>query len=312
MIHPGNYTPADRPHDHPVTTLVLHTTEETHADTVRIFADPARRVSAHYLVRSRDGHVTPLLAERHIAWHAGNWHTNQHSVGIEHEGFAADGARWYTPALYRATAALVRGLAERYGVPLDRQHLLGHDNVPAATAGALGTMHTDPGPLWDWAHLLELLGRPVRPTAGPESPLLTLRRSAVLREEPDRDAAPAGPVSAGQRFVRAARSGRWTAVWYEGRRAWLADPADAVPTSGTLARTTGPAALHGSPLLAEPLPYVLTPGEAYACGGVVPAPGPDRWLSIQYGHRIGYVRGSAVELLEAGQKNSARLCRQDP
>jgi hypothetical protein len=339
VIHPGNFTPADRPRERPVTTIVLHSTEETHADTLRIFADPGRAVSAHYLVRSRDGHLTRLLEERHIAWHSGNWHVNQHSIGIEHEGWAADGGSWFTPALYQATASLIQELSERYRIPLDRQHLLGHDNVPAATPDRMASMHTDPGPHWDWARLLTLLGCPIRPTAAPDSPLLTLLGNTVLRTAPDSDAPPAGPASGGQQFARADRRGAWVALWYEGRPAWL--PSDLiVPSAGLLARPLRTADLYGSPLTpSEPLPFTVACGQAYACGGPVPVTAPasgpapvrapvraplrtpvpipspppggqgHRWVSVQFGHRLGYLKSSDVELLTVGGKNSAGLSR---
>lgn len=56
-----------------------------------------------------------------------------HSLGIEHEGVLVDGARWYTEEMYQASARLVRYLAARYRIPLDREHILGHDELPGLT-----------------------------------------------------------------------------------------------------------------------------------------------------------------------------------
>ncbi|WP_051941050.1 N-acetylmuramoyl-L-alanine amidase [Phaeacidiphilus oryzae] len=334
--HPATYDLADRPTDLPLTTLVLHDTEETHADTLRIFTDPASRVSAHYLIRSQDGALTQLVPDRHVARHAGNWYVNQHSLGIEHEGYADAGHTWYTDAMYRASAALIGGLAARYGIPLDRFHLLGHDNVPAPTPAHLAGMHVDPGPLWDWARLLELLGRPVVPTAEPGSPLREIAHNSVLHKDPDGSSPIAGAVSAGQRFALVERAGEWTALWYEGSRAWLYDPGHdpaALPAAGGLLRPRGdrPIQVFGRPLPAPecfppgvprpeavPLPFRLAPHQAYAHGGFAPAvhlyaPGdrpadravvrdPEtaarRWLIVQTGHRIGYVRAAEAELFE--------------
>ena len=91
-----------------------------------------------------------------------------HSIGVEHEGFAAQGATWYTESLYESSAALVRHLAHEYGVPLDRAHIIGHDQVPGITPANVAGMHWDPGPYWDWQHYMTLLGAPdLRPTGTP-------------------------------------------------------------------------------------------------------------------------------------------------
>jgi hypothetical protein len=100
-----------------------------------------------------------------IAWHAGNWNMNMHSIGYEHEGSAIDGHRWYTDAMYRASAALTRHLAAKYAIKLDRAHILGHDETPGGTPARVPAMHWDPGPFWDWARYMELVGAPITATA---------------------------------------------------------------------------------------------------------------------------------------------------
>ena len=99
---------------------------------------------------------------------------NAHSIGLEHEGFAADGAAWYTEALYRTSARLVRHLAREYGVTLDRAHIIGHDQVPGTTTATVRGMHWDPGPYWDWEHYFKLLGSPIRPAPKPNSSVVTV------------------------------------------------------------------------------------------------------------------------------------------
>ena len=54
---PSNYTAANRPSSHPVDFVVLHVTQATFSNTVGIFANPAKQVSAHYVVRSADGYI---------------------------------------------------------------------------------------------------------------------------------------------------------------------------------------------------------------------------------------------------------------
>lgn len=170
-----NYASARRPQDAFIRFIVLHDTETLYKRTRALPRSPKYCASWHYLVRSRDGHVDQALDVRHVAWHAGNWWLNSHSIGIEQEGWASRGGRWFTERMYRSTARLVRYLAERYDIPLDRGHILGHDNVPADSGPGVRAMHHDPGPYWDWAHFMKLLGAPLRATGSPDSELVTIR-----------------------------------------------------------------------------------------------------------------------------------------
>jgi len=104
------------------------------------------------------GLVTQLVQTKNLPWHAGNYYINAHSIGIEHEGVAISGASWYNESLYESSAALVRYLAARFDIPLDREHILGHDDVPAPQVAQLADMHWDPGPYWNWPHYMDLLG----------------------------------------------------------------------------------------------------------------------------------------------------------
>ena len=167
----GNYAQADRPTDGDgVSYLVLHRTEGSRDGAIAYAQDPAAYASAHYLV-GRDGSVTQLVPTKDIAWHAGNRTLNAHSIGIEQEGFALRTGSWYTESEYQSSAALIRYLAARFGVPLDREHLLGSDEVPAPEQAKTSARHGDPGPYWDWSHLLDLVGAPLtglhaRPVVG--------------------------------------------------------------------------------------------------------------------------------------------------
>ncbi|MFC4031529.1 N-acetylmuramoyl-L-alanine amidase [Streptomyces polygonati] len=169
----GNHDLADRPFDEKIDTIVIHDTEGSWDSAMQLVQDPTY-LAWHYTVRSSDGHVAQHLRTRDVGWHAGNWYTNAKSIGIEHEGFLVDPDAWYTEAMYQASARLVRYLAAEYRIPLDRQHILGHDNVPGPTADYIPGMHTDPGPYWDWGHYLALLGAPVRATAGSWGGIVTI------------------------------------------------------------------------------------------------------------------------------------------
>lgn len=139
--------------------IVLHTAEGSFASAQQTLKATGATAGAHYLMDA-DGTTTQLMADKDIAFAVGNYHYNLHSISIEHAGFTARGAQWYTDATYRQTAALVAYLAGRFHVPLDRQHILGHDNVPGSLDSNLAAQHWDPGTAWDWNRFMRLLGAP--------------------------------------------------------------------------------------------------------------------------------------------------------
>ncbi|MFD8298608.1 N-acetylmuramoyl-L-alanine amidase [Streptomyces bauhiniae] len=143
-----------------IDTIVIHDTESSYQSAISTFQNPGGS-SAHYVMRSSDGAVTQMVPTKDVAYHAGNYSTNLHSIGIEHEGYAAHGATWYTEAQYQATASLVRYLADRFDIPMDREHIIGHDDVAGPSSSLISGMHWDPGTAWDWEHFMSLLGAPV-------------------------------------------------------------------------------------------------------------------------------------------------------
>ncbi|MFC7648681.1 N-acetylmuramoyl-L-alanine amidase [Streptosporangium lutulentum] len=144
----SNYAVSNRPTSNVIDRIVVHVTQGSYAGTISWFQNPAAQVSSHYVVRSSDGAITQMVREKDRAWHAGN--DNSRSVGIEHEGFV-DNASWFTDSMYRSSAALTRSIADRYNIPKDRAHIIGHNQVPGAT-------HTDPGPNWDWTRYMQYVG----------------------------------------------------------------------------------------------------------------------------------------------------------
>jgi N-acetyl-anhydromuramyl-L-alanine amidase AmpD len=169
----GNYDVAQRPDDGlDIRYIVIHDTEIPYATTIAAFQNPRSYVTSHYVLRAADGATTQMVANKDVAWGAGNWYINMHSINIEHEGVAIEGAAWYSEAMYRASARLVRYLADRFDIPLDRSHILGHDDVPGPTPGLLPQMHWDPGPFWDWAHYMELVGAPLEPGGSVATPAI--------------------------------------------------------------------------------------------------------------------------------------------
>ncbi len=144
---PANWRRADRPDDYRIDRVVIHVTQGSFGAAVKVFRDPGHRAAAHYVVR-KDGHITQMVRELDVAFHAGNRAYNERSVGIEHEGYVTDPS--FPQAMYRASARLTAEICARYGIPVDRAHIIGHAEVPGAD-------HTDPGPHWDWHRYMGLV-----------------------------------------------------------------------------------------------------------------------------------------------------------
>ncbi|WP_431042065.1 N-acetylmuramoyl-L-alanine amidase [Streptomyces sp. P1-3] len=145
----SNYTASSRPAAYPIDFIVIHVTQEAFQDAMRIFQDPARKVSAHYMLASADGYIGQFVREKDIAWHAGNWTYNTRSIGIEHEGWV-DKPEYFTDVMYRQSARLTAAICTRHGIPRTRSRIIGHNEVPGST-------HTDPGRHWDWNRYMALV-----------------------------------------------------------------------------------------------------------------------------------------------------------
>jgi hypothetical protein len=154
----SNYTNSSRgPGD--IDMVVIHTMQGSYSGCISWFQNGAASASTHYVMRSSDGQITQMVDEEDIAWHAGHWDTNERSVGIEHEGYVEAPDTWYTDAMYRSSAALVRDICDRNGFPCDRDHVIGHYEVPGCPneGGGGASCHTDPGSGWDWDYFMGLV-----------------------------------------------------------------------------------------------------------------------------------------------------------
>src|SRR5204862_7799355 len=117
-----------------VSKIVIHDTEGGwDASVATLRNDPNK--SVQYIVGT-DGRVGQFVHDGDTAWHAGNWYYNQRSIGIEHVGYWTQA---YPNALYAASAELVKHLAAKYGVPKDRAHIIGHDQIPNGNRIAEGS-----------------------------------------------------------------------------------------------------------------------------------------------------------------------------
>ena len=186
---PSNYTVSDRPDSYQVNMIVIHDIEGSYLSAVTAFQDRTRRASAHYVI-SRTGRTTQMVLEKDIAWHAGNWDYNTRSIGIEHEGYASLGN--FTVAEYKASAKVAASICSRWGVPMDRKHVIGHYQVPDPNNPTLfGGLehHTDPGPYWNWTYYMSLARSyastlPSPPHMGPDPKAASVEGGVNLSWQP--------------------------------------------------------------------------------------------------------------------------------
>lgn len=373
----GNHDLANRPVSQKIDHIVIHDTEGYWDNVLDLAQDPTY-VSWHYTIRSADGLIAQHVPTKDVAWHAGNWYVNAKSIGIEHEGFAAKGT-WYTEAMYRSSAKLVGYLSRKYGIPLDRAHIIGHDNVPGTVPSTIKGMHWDPGPYWDWSHYFDLLGAPLGGFGLPGSSLVTIdpdfaknqpvftgcngagttcaprgSEAVVLHSEPN-DASPllkdiglhpdgsasttdvsdvGSRAATGQQYAVAGVSGDWTAIWYLGQKGWFHNPRSARAAKPAIGLVVTPKpGLATIPVYGRaypepeaypanvtvqaitPLPYTLSAGQKYSSAGTVGSEyysattfdvadhvvvkGKLKYVQIQFGHRIAFVKADDVRFLPA-------------
>lgn len=125
-----NFTPGRGGHDMSQPSwVVLHTMDASAEAANARFQQASQQASATYGVKL-DGSLLQWVDEQDAAWAngatgRGGRGDNLDSISIEHEDDGNyNGPR--TPQLYAASAALVREVCLRYGIPIDRQHIIGH------------------------------------------------------------------------------------------------------------------------------------------------------------------------------------------
>ncbi|MEU2395591.1 peptidoglycan recognition family protein [Streptomyces sp. NPDC007369] len=144
----ANYMPSNRPEAYPIDYVVIHLTTDFLPIMLATFKDPAERVSAHYVISATGTRIAQCVRERDVAWHSGNVWYNHRSIGIEHEGWIDQPQ--YSNKMYETSAVLTATICAKYDIPVDRDHILGHVEVPEAT-------HEDPGPVWNWDKYMRLV-----------------------------------------------------------------------------------------------------------------------------------------------------------
>ena len=129
--------------------VILHqTTNDTVERALSTLTDPARKVSAHYLI-GRDGIVMQLVDERARAWHAGeSWWSgltdlNSASIGIELDN---TGDEPFAEPQIAALLELLADLKTRHGIPA--ANFLGHGDVAPGRK-------VDPSRYFPWRRLAQ-------------------------------------------------------------------------------------------------------------------------------------------------------------
>jgi N-acetylmuramoyl-L-alanine amidase len=127
--------------------VVIHYTAMADCDAAqRALCDPAREVSAHYLI-SAQGAVTALVAEDMRAWHAGAgaWRgagdVNSRSIGIELDN---TGRVPFAEPLMAALETVLRGVMDRWAIR--PAGVIAHSDMAPGRK-------IDPGTRFDWQRL---------------------------------------------------------------------------------------------------------------------------------------------------------------
>ncbi len=126
--------------------VVLHTMVGWATAADARFQQATEQASATYAVKL-DGTVLQWVDEKDAAWAdgatgRGGKGDNLDSISIEHEdGGDYNGPR--TPRLYVASGALVRDICTRYGIPIDRRHIIGHRECDYASTACPDALDLD-------------------------------------------------------------------------------------------------------------------------------------------------------------------------
>lgn len=193
-VNPSGYGYTDEagnPRVNRPVAIVLHTPEEPADDyesTPHYFAQPGVAAGTHYYL-DNDGDVYQMLPESECPYANGTkggpggnrvwkgqldtwapWATvglsnNCQTISIEMEGYAASIGQTWNDSQHAALIALIRNIAYRYSIPLDRDHIVGHFE--------LATDRVDPGATFPWDRVMASLAAKPAPAVLPPVPVPT-------------------------------------------------------------------------------------------------------------------------------------------
>jgi N-acetyl-anhydromuramyl-L-alanine amidase AmpD len=176
--------------------IIIHATGgERTSGTVEEFKASAK-ASAHYIIANgigypqtekyKEGQVIQMVHDADTAYAIAIWpvgkpaaeHTgtinNSNSISIELAGLPGDSG-WCTAKMYESAANLVAFLADKYGVPLTRTHILGHDEVarmctPPYYSKSDPCGSTSGQCTFDWDHFMLLVTQAATSTSQSSTP----------------------------------------------------------------------------------------------------------------------------------------------
>lgn len=137
-----------------IIAIVLHITAGLYPGCLSWMRNPAAKASAHYLV-TKSGEIYQMVQDADTSWHAGfvnrpTWklydgtNPNRCTLGIEFECLSGGEL---TEAQYQAGLWLIQELAQKYGIPVDEEHIIGHYRIDSVNRP------NDPGTQFPWARL---------------------------------------------------------------------------------------------------------------------------------------------------------------
>jgi len=141
--------------------IVIHISEGTMPGTYAWFNNPDSKASSHYMV-GKNGTIWQFVEEENTAWTNGpvnkpSWKLlkpgvspNLYTVTIEHEG--KTGEAW-TSKMYEADTYLVNNICKKWGIPKDRNHIIGHYEIDSVNKRRC------PGTGFDFNKLLKLVNQ---------------------------------------------------------------------------------------------------------------------------------------------------------
>jgi V8-like Glu-specific endopeptidase/N-acetyl-anhydromuramyl-L-alanine amidase AmpD len=197
-----------------INRVVIHVTDgPSVSSAVNTFASSSAHTSAHYIV-GQDGEIVQMVRENDVAWHANS--ANGESIGIEHVAISRGGVNYPrrdgsmqhydemppAEAQYAASAGLTAYLCNKYSIPVDRTHILGHSEADPKTSHR----SCPNGAGWDWDHYMQLV-RDHASAAQPAAQSLGYdrRTTSGALSVVDIDYAPSEPVGAAAALASFAR-----------------------------------------------------------------------------------------------------------
>ena len=118
--------------------IVIHHNATTNKDIAMntwLAGGPANS-SAHYEIT--DNEIIGCVGENFVAWHSGEWTSNNRSIGLEHLNSTGAPEWGVSEATLRQSAKLIADICKRYGLPINSNTIQPHRNfVPTACPGGI-------------------------------------------------------------------------------------------------------------------------------------------------------------------------------